>query len=253
MRQLLPSPVDDLQIDALAELFAYPAQGGVRANMVSSLDGAVAVNGRSAPISGPPDTFMFGFLRALADIVVVGAGTVRTEGYGPGKARETFTHLRQEAGQLDAPVIAVVTRSANLDPTSDLFTAARHRSLVITCSSAPADRRAALGEVADVLVTGDDTVDLKSAFAQLTERHLHRILCEGGPHLLADITAAGLLDELALAVSPLIAGGDASRIMTGQQPILQGMNIRALMEDEDFLFGLYSRAAESEHSERSQK
>ena len=109
MRQLLPAAVADLTVDQLAELFAYRGDARIRANMVSSLDGAVAVDGRSAPISGPPDKYMFGFLRALADVVVVGAGTVRSEGYGPGRVREEFAHLRLAADQLDAPVIAVVT------------------------------------------------------------------------------------------------------------------------------------------------
>ena len=97
-------------------------------------------------------------------------------------------------------------------------------------------------------MAGDDAVDLKSAFSQLAERGLRRVLAEGGPHLLGDISAAGLLDELALAVSPLIAGGHASRIMTNEQPILQGMSIRALLEEEDFLFGLYARSAERSDS-----
>lgn len=248
MRQLLPCSVLDMSTDAIAELYAYPPDGAVRGNMVSSLDGAIAVAGRSAPISGEPDRFIFGLLRALSDVVVVGAGTARQEGYGPGRARSEFAHLRRAAGQLDAPVIAVVTRSAQLDPGSELFTAARHRTVVVTCAAAPVDRRQTLSEVADVVLAGDTEVDLDAALVELRARGLRRVLCEGGPRLLGDLAAADLLDELALSISPLVAGGDSGRIVTTAQPILQRMRLAALLEDEGFLFGRYVRVHSSDPS-----
>jgi riboflavin biosynthesis pyrimidine reductase len=239
MRQLLPHPVESIGVDEIAALYAYPDAGAVRANMVTSLDGAVTADGRSAVISGPPDTFMFGVLRSLADVIVVGAGTARTEGYGPGRARAEFAHLRRANGQPPAPAIALVTLSAELDPTAPLFTDALQRCLVITCDAAPSDRRKALSEVADVLVTGDETVQLEVALAELRRRGMGRILTEGGPRLLGDLAAQSLVDELALSLSPLIAGGDAGRILTTGSPVLEPMALRVLLEEDAFLFGLY--------------
>lgn len=242
MRQLLPVAVDDVGLDELARSYAYPDGGCVRANMVSSLDGAVTVDGRSAPISGPPDTWMFGFLRAMADVILVGAGTARTEAYGPGRARPEFAHLRAAAGQLDAPVMAVVTRTGYLDPASDLFAKARHRTILVTCSSATEDRLEGLRDVADVIMTPGDAVDLAAAINELRDRGFSRILCEGGPHLLGDLAAAGLLDELAWAISPVVAGGDATRILIAEAAIEQRMQLRSVHEDGGFLFTRYARA-----------
>ena len=148
MRVLLPKPSGDISVDDMAKLYRYGPGQTVRANMVSSLDGAVAVEGRSKPISGAADLFLFGLLRALADVILVGAGTARTEGYGPGRARNEFAHLRKEANQPPAPTIAMVTRSANLDPEAAIFTEAADRTIVITCMCAPKERIDALARVA---------------------------------------------------------------------------------------------------------
>lgn len=244
MRQLLPEPRPDLDVDEIATCYAYPSDGAVRGNMVTSLDGAVSADGRSKAISGPPDLFMFGVLRSLADVVVVGAGTARTEGYGPGRARKEYAHLREAANQSVAPAIALVTRSANLNPDSPVFTDALVRTLVITCEAAPPDNRKALSEVADVIVSGDAAVDLPSAFEQLRRRSLTKVLTEGGPHLLGDVSAFGLLDELALSVSPTIAGGDAGRIVQTDAVLLQQMSLKGLLEDSGFLFALYQGATD---------
>ena len=177
-----------MSVDEIAHLYAYPEAGLVRANMVSSLDGAVTADGRSKPISGPADMFMFGVLRALADVIVVGAGTARTEGYGPGRARDEFAHLRKQSGQAPAPTIAIITRSAHLDPEAAIFTKALTPTIVITCESAPEERRAHLAQVADVHICGDESVDLPVAMDVLRERGMPRVLCEGGPSLLGDLS-----------------------------------------------------------------
>lgn len=241
MRALLPEQIDPVNVDQIARLYAYPDAGLVRANMVSSLDGAVTADGRSKPISGPADIFMFGLLRALADVIVVGAGTARTEGYGPGRARAEFAHLRKQSGQAPAPTIAIITRSAHLDPEAAIFTKALTPTIVITCKDAPEDRRAHLSEVAQVHICGEETVDLPLAIDILRERGLRRVLCEGGPSLLGDLAGEGLVDELALTFSPTVAGGHAGRILTTQQTLLQPMRPRTLLEQDGFLFGLYER------------
>ena len=238
---LLPEQIDAASVDDIARLYAYPDVGLIRANMVSSLDGAVAADGRSKPISGPADMFMFGLLRALADVIVVGAGTARTEGYGPGRAREEFADLRIRSGQGPAPTMAIVTRSAHLDPEAAIFTSALTPTIVITCKSAAEERRTHLAQVADVQICGDQTVDLRRVIALLRERGMSRVLCEGGPSLLGDFAAEGLVDELALTLSPTVAGGHAGRILTTQQTLLQPMRHRTLLEQDGYLFGLYER------------
>lgn len=214
----------DLDLDTprgLAAAYAYPAPRGkdrpyLRANMVASLDGAAHAEGRSAPLSSPADMRIFGTLRALADAVVVGAETVRREGYRPAKARKDFAEQRAAAGQLPAPVIAVVSRSLDLDLDAPLFREPATPTVVLTCASAPESRLAAAQAAgARVVLAGGGSVEPARAIAELAALGHTRLLHEGGPRLLAQFAAAGVLDELCLTVAPLLVGGDAPRVMNG--------------------------------------
>nr|EIF93330.1 hypothetical protein [Streptomyces tsukubensis NRRL18488] len=136
-------------LEELAELYSYPEpdakQGGapgawLRGNMVSSLDGAAQHDGASQPLSGPADMRIFGVLRALCDVVIAGAETVRREGYRPARAREAFAARRAAAGQTPAPAIAVVSASLELDFTAPLFTEPLVPTLILTGAGAPAER-----------------------------------------------------------------------------------------------------------------
>jgi riboflavin biosynthesis pyrimidine reductase len=209
---LLPHVADDLTDADLDDAYAWPGwpapQPWLRANMVSTVDGAArGPEGLSGAISGEADKRVFGRLRGLADVVLAGAGTVRAEGYKPAREKPSFTDRRRDAGQAPAPVIAVVSRSLHLDLTSDLFTAPGSRPVVVTSGASDPELRRRTAEHADVLVAGDDEVDLAAAVAQLNERGLVRIHAEGGPSLLGDLAAADVLDELLLTVSPMLAGG----------------------------------------------
>jgi 5-amino-6-(5-phosphoribosylamino)uracil reductase len=227
VRRLLPAtegPPADLDDDALAEAYAVPTPTGrpwhLRMNFVSSVDGGVTVDERSAGLSNPADQRVFALLRDLADVVLVGAGTARTEGYRAERYGPDRRRRRVQLGRAELPVIAVVSGSLDLDSTSKLFTDTEStaRTVVITCRAAPRDRMAALAEVADVLVAGDDRVDLTAALAELAERGLARVLSEGGPTLFGALLAAGLVDELCLTVSPLLTGPGTGRIVAG--PVL---------------------------------
>ncbi|WP_354642698.1 pyrimidine reductase family protein [Kitasatospora camelliae] len=251
--QLLINPVgrpvgDPGSLEALAEVYAYPEQvrdgrPWLRANMVSGLDGAARLDGLSEGLSSSADKRIFGVLRALADVVLVGAETVRAEGYRPARARAEFAAARRAAGQPPAPAIAIVTRSLHLDLTAPLFTEPLVRTVVITTSDSPAERRRAAAEVADVVVAGEGDVDLPAAVRELTGRGWTRQLTEGGPRLLGQVAAAGLLDELCLSLAPLVTVGDAPRIAAGPRlPGAQPMRLASLIEDEGFLFGRYLRA-----------
>lgn len=221
MRQIYPGPggTADLAPSDLGRLYAYPEPGSgpwLRANMVASVDGAATLAGRSGGLSGAADKLVFAVLRGLADVILVGAGTARAEGYGPAHpdvAGDLWLDLRH--GRPAAPPIAVVTRLLNLDLGAPLFTdaPADRRTIVITTAAAPPDRRATAAATGDVIVAGEDTVDMKAAVTALAELGHRRLLTEGGPRLLGQLAGAGVLDELCLTVSPLLAGGGAGRIV----------------------------------------
>ncbi len=241
MRQIFAS--SDLSESDLAALYAYPDGPWLRANMVSSADGAAMVEGLTSGLSSLADRRLFALLRTLADVIVVGAATVRAEKYKPVRQHELWPDLRP--GRTPTPPIAVVTARLDLEPSSPVIDMAppSARTIVITTAQAPADRRAALQERADVIVAGQETVDLKAAVGALAERGHRRMLTEGGPRLLAQIAAAGLLDELCLTIGPLLAGPGADRILAGQQPAAsaQPLTLAHVLEDNGFLFCRYTR------------
>ncbi|WP_043478296.1 pyrimidine reductase family protein [Kitasatospora sp. MBT66] len=254
MQQLVPSrtapiPAEQLEV-RLAELYQYPAvaerSSWLRACMVASADGASSVDGRSAGLSTPVDAALLGVLRALADVVLVGAGTARSEGYGPADVHPILSGLRVQAGQEPAPAIAVVSaRLHNLRPDSPLLTSPPvspgARTVVITTESAPAEAVRAIEDAADVVVVGRDQVDLDTAVQALASRGWHRILCEGGPQLLGQVQAAGLLDELCLTVAPLLVGGAVPRIAHSPAVSNEQMRLASLLTDDGFLFTRYVR------------
>lgn len=209
-------------LDELADAYAYPrdvrADGAgtpwLRANMVSTLDGAAQHDGRSQGISCAADMRIFGTLRGLADVVIAGAETVRLEGYRPARAREAFAARRAAAGQGPAAAVAVVTGSMDLDFSLPLFTEPLVPTLVVTGAGAPSDRIAAARKAgAEVVIAGEGgRVDPARVVRELADRGLTRQLTEGGPRLLGQFVAAGVLDELCLTVSPMLTAGDAQRI-----------------------------------------
>ena len=249
VRRLLPvpdGPPAELDDPSLAEAYAVPAgsRWHLRVNFVASADGGVTVEDRSGGLSNPPDKRIFGLLRDLADVVLVGAGTARTEGYGAERYGPERRRRRADLGRAELPVIAVISGSLDLDPTSRLFTGAdpTARTVVVTCRAAPEARREALAEVADVLLAGDVRVDLAAAVAGLADRGLPRVLCEGGPTLFGALLADGLVDELCLTVSPLLTGPGTGRIVAGQ--LLDGAPFRLglthLLEEDGVLLHRYA-------------
>lgn len=235
----------------LAAAYAYPEQdrhGGqawLRANMVSTLDGAAQYEGRSQPISGAADMRIFGTLRALADVVVVGAQTVRKEGYRPARARAEFAAARQAAGQGPAPAIAVVSASLELDFSHPLFTEPLVPTLVLTGAAADRDRIAAAERAgARVVIAGDGTeVDPARAVRALAGLGHTRLLTEGGPRLLGRFVAAGVLDELCLTLSPMLTAGNAQRIADGPPvDVPRRFELVSLLTEAGYLFARYRRS-----------
>ena len=241
MRRLLPSPsVPNVDLDA-AYWVADPGLQHVRATMVSSADGAAQASGRSGGLSGEADTELFALLRTHADVILVGSGTAQAEEYAGYRPDEGERAGRAARGLSPVPPIAVVTASASLDPAGPLFTDTIVRPLVITCRSAPAERVAALAERAEIVVAGEDQVEIAAALDELAARGLRRVSCEGGPSLLASVALAGRLDELSVTVSPLVVGGGAMRILAGSAlPVPADLKLILVLEDDGFVFLRYS-------------
>ncbi|WP_251095365.1 pyrimidine reductase family protein [Streptomyces sp. Caat 7-52] len=234
----------------LAAAYAYPEpvagapRPWLRANMVSSLDGAAQHEGRSQPISSAADMRIFGTLRALADVVVVGAETVRQEGYRPARVRAEFAGARKAAGQAAVPAIAVVTASLELDFTLPLFTSPLVPTLLLTGAAAAPDRIAAAEKAgAQVVVAGEGMgVEPARAVRALADLGHTRLLTEGGPRLLGQLIAAEVLDELCLTVSPTLTAGSAQRIAGGPSvAVPHRFALASLLEEDGFLFSRYRR------------
>ncbi|MDE3203002.1 MAG: dihydrofolate reductase family protein [Acidobacteriota bacterium] len=204
IRRLLPGPGTADGGEELEEVYHHPAPHHLRLNFVASLDGAIEVDGRSGPLGGPADKQAFMAMRAVADVVLVASGTAVRERYGPVILDEPAQARRLGRQQSARPALAVVSGQGRLDPGARMFTGP-DRVLVFTTSQV-ARARTDLGEVADLIDCGDGEVDLRRVVGGLRERGLGRILCEGGPFLARGLMRDGLVDEVCLTLSPLVAG-----------------------------------------------
>ncbi|MCF6733777.1 dihydrofolate reductase family protein [Blastococcus sp. KM273129] len=239
MRRLLPDPAP-LDDDALVEAYRLPPGRSLRVNFIASPDGATTVGGKSEGLGSPGDRRVFRVLRALADVVLVGHGTASAEGYRPVLPGSAVGRLRESIGRPPTAPVAVVTRRASLDPASALVTGAVSPTLVVTCAAAAPDRRAALAAAgAEVLVCGDDDVELPAALSALADRGLAQVTCEGGPQLLRSALAAGVVDELDLSVAPALVGGE-TRLLDAALPAPVRLELRQLLEEDGMLFARYA-------------
>ncbi|OZM71074.1 hypothetical protein CFN78_21610 [Amycolatopsis antarctica] len=224
MHSLLPTPPDGtppsaLSDDDLAGVYAYPdslTRPWIQANFVSSADGAATVAGVSEALSHPADRRVFLLGRELADVVLVGAGTVRAEDYRGVRATGRRRERRLAAGLTPVPPIAVVSARCAIDPGSRLLTDTEVPPIVLTTASAPQARRRALTAAgADVVVLGERVAAPSAIVDELARRRLFRVDCEGGPGLFGGLVAADLVDQLCLTVSPVLAGAGPGRIVSG--------------------------------------
>ncbi len=249
MRQLWPETVRDIEAyDAYRPAEDEPL---LRINMVSSVDGqATDAQRRSAGLGGAGDFAVFVALRALADGILVGAGTVRAEDYGPHRVRPSLAIRRHQDGRMHPAPIIVVSGSLLLDPEARLFTQARTRPIVLTHEESPLDRRRALEKVATVITAGQREVDLVQGIEQLRKDHgLDHLLCEGGPTLNSHLLAAGLVDELCCTFSPQIVGGGGPGIVAADS-VSVGLQLAALYTDGAELFARYRVGSSSDRDPR---
>lgn len=219
----------------------------LRANFVSSIDGAATHEGTSGGLGTEADGRVFALLRRLADVIVVGAGTVRQEGYRNLALDDDAVAWRTSNGLSAQPPFALVSASLRIEP-DDLATYAT-RPFVITTQSAPAEARARLEAVAEVIVAGDEQVDTVELKRTLAERGYPQQHGEGGPTLFATMIGQGVVDELCLTVSPRLEGGSARRIVDAAEATPQAMSLAHVLSAADGTLLLrYVRASQnSEH------
>lgn len=186
----------ELDDDELAAAYAPPQTPWLRLNFVATVDGAArGADGLSKSINDDADGRVFAMLRARADAIVVGAGTIRDEGYRP-----------------NAQPIVVVTRSGDVPPS--LQEGDLSRVYVATGRSADlGEARELLGD--RVLVLGDDGPTPRALRDALVDLGFTEILCEGGPALARDLLAADVVDELCLTTVPRLIGGGELGILGG--------------------------------------
>jgi riboflavin-specific deaminase-like protein len=190
-----------------------PADGAYLVlNMVASLDGKAVVEGRTRQLGGEADRQLFHQLRTQADAIMVGAGTVRTERYGPAVKSQELRAKREEEG-LDPGALTVIV-SGHLNLPADLPLLQDPDSRVLIATAAEHELTGTRAQV-EYVRTGDD---LPLLMATLRESHgVRSVLCEGGPTLNFHLLAAGLVDELFLCTSPKLVGGEAITIVTGKE------------------------------------
>jgi riboflavin biosynthesis pyrimidine reductase len=242
VRRLLPEPAeadpDVLDPAWLAAAYRLPAGRSLRVNFVASLDGVVAVEGRSGALGTPGDLRVFRMLRALADVVLVGYGTAAAEGYGLVEPGSAVGKLRAALGRPPEVPVAVVSRRGSLVSDDRLATAP---TILITCATAEPARRAQLADAGvTVLVCGEDDVDLPLALDRLAELGHEQVTCEGGPHLLRTALAAGVVDELDLSIAPALVGTGTRLAGDAVLPDVLRPRLVQVLEEDGMLFTRYA-------------
>jgi riboflavin biosynthesis pyrimidine reductase len=241
------APIDDLLDLYVVDREPHGDRPWVMANMVGGLDGTAAVGGRVGALSDDTDAQLFRAMRAVADIVLVGAETARRERYGPVRLTDDLVAGRRAAGLPPTPPIAIVSRSLELDWDLPLFASAdagAPRPIIVTCGVADPDLVARAEAVADVVVAGEAAVDPHEAVTALRTRFGARLaLCEGGPTLLGQVAAAGLLDELCLTIAPVLGGDPLPVSVTPAGADLTRMDLAHVAEAHGSLYLRYVRSA----------
>jgi riboflavin-specific deaminase-like protein len=233
------------RLDFAERARAVPLRPYVILNMVSTVDGRASLGGRSGAIGGRADRVLFHALRAGVDGVMAGAGTVRVEHYGRIIPSPDTRARRLARGLSEEPIACIVSGRLAVPLETPLLAEPDAHVVFLTQSAASVTGAAA--QIEYVRAARDGRLDLPRALAELSERFAVRtLLCEGGPHLNAELLLAGLVDELFLSLAPKLAGGEdvsgeALRILAGREfePPLE-LALLGVLEHESHLFLRYA-------------
>jgi riboflavin biosynthesis pyrimidine reductase len=227
-------------ITELASFYAEPP-AGVRANMIFSADGAAAFGGRAGPLSCLIDQQLLKTLRGFADVILVGAGTARAENYGPVQLTDAQRAARHTEGRTAPPPVAVVSRSGELP--ARLFSNPDQPPILVTCAKAAARLELRDDGRRQVLVAGEDSVDVVRCVAQLRADGMNHVLCEGGPTLLDELVEADAVAEICVTLAPKLAAGQpvGHRLAPSRLPAPVMMRLAHALVYDDYLFLKYCR------------
>ena len=251
MRQLLPTPatVDPGLAHSALPRKPRPGRPWVMLNVVTSVDGATAVGGVSGPLGSSADLEVFSSLRAVADVVMAGATTVRVERYRPPRTSPEVQEARRQRGQRPKPRIAVVTASLDLDPELELFGDPAERPILLTTTDAPPSKAKVFEERAEVIRCGTGRVDLRRTVEILGDFG-GVVLCEGGSSLNGQLLVSGLVDEVNLTLSPAVVAGSSPRLARDQTEAHQHLEMSHLWEQDGMLFARYLMAEPASQDEQ---
>ncbi|WP_372698012.1 pyrimidine reductase family protein [Arthrobacter sp. JSM 101049] len=221
----------------------------VMGHMVAGIDGTAAVGGRVGSLSTQSDQSLFRGMRELADIVMVGAETVRLEGYGAVRLPEQARERRRRLGQPATPPVAVVSRTLEFDWSTPVFAnaPAHAPTHLITCSAANPERVAEAERFATVIVAGEDRVEPATAMQALADLGHRVVLCEGGPTWLGELVAADRLDELCLSLSPMMGGDPLPVCLTPSGAGISEFALKGTLVEENTLFLRYEKDRQERH------
>ncbi|MFL5898879.1 MAG: dihydrofolate reductase family protein [Solirubrobacterales bacterium] len=241
MRRLLPDP-GPTTVSAQLETYRpweelQEDRPLVAMNFVATVDGRATIEGRSGPIGSDADTAMLVGLRTRFDAVMIGAGTMRAERYGPPASTPETRERRQRDGLRPKSLMVLVSGRLDLPWDAPLFSR-EGEVLVFTSADTEPPETAATVEV----VRHPGAVNLGEAVDYLRrERGVRALLSEGGPRLHEQMQADGLVDDLFLTIAPKLSGGEAPRIIEGPLPKIVGLELAWLLEEEGELFARYRR------------
>jgi riboflavin-specific deaminase-like protein len=242
MQRLLPDPGETTVAEQLDSYRPWEhdreERPYVAMNFAATVDGRASIGGVSGPIGSAQDTAMLAGLRMRFDAVMIGAGTMRAERYGRLVPSQEKRERRERIGLPHDPLMVIVSARLDLPWDAPLFTDGGGRVLILTASEAEPPQTATPLRV----VRHGGSVDLAAALRHLREEHgVRALLCEGGPRLHAQLEAAGLVDDLFLTIAPKLAGGGAPRIVEGELPAIEPLELAWLLEQDGELLARYRR------------
>jgi riboflavin biosynthesis pyrimidine reductase len=243
MRQLVPEAHDDADLavlDGRADRVPPGRRPWVMANMVMSVDGAYAVDGRSGGLGSPGDRAVFHRLRGAADAVLVAAGTARAERYRRPQVDEATVRRRRVLGLHDQPRLVIVSASLQLPEDLPLLHGPGEVPLVLHPGSADVTD---VPDGVELRAVDGDALDLEDALAGLRRDGIELLLCEGGPSLLGQLHDQDLLDELFVTFSPNLVGGSSVGLLGSHPAHLGAMSLHRVLEQDGSLFCTYRSAA----------